>query len=340
MLQDDREWYNLFNELSDFYFPRTLRETFVSVLLYETPSDPAALWNEFRDTFSEDFMRTRNHREAQARCQVIRRVIDEDYYECLFYIKTMLEDITNGIKSLETFNLPPIPAGYWPYQSRDDVVMEDTFDLAAAMSQLERDVASLNEDQYRIFRDVIDSTERGQPHLYFVDGPAGSGKSFVFNTILLYLKVHGMTAIASASSGIAAIVLRDGRTNHNAYGVPFLCFEDSQCSIPSNSIQGRKIRDASLLLIDEVSMVNKNIIGAIDRLLKQLCNSTSYMGGKTVLFGGDWRQVLPVVQHGSRAEILQELLILPCGMKSRSISSPLTSVYAELMVTQSLLIVS
>ena len=54
-------------------------------------------------------------------------------------------------------------------------------------------------------------------------------------------------------------------------------------------------------------MSHKLAIKAVDRLLKDLMKAKNPalehtpFGGKVVVFGGDYRQCLPIVPHGSRA---------------------------------------
>jgi len=49
-------------------------------------------------------------------------------------------------------------------------------------------------------------------------------------------------------------------------------------------------------------MSNKGAIEALDRTLKDLRNSDKVMGGVTVVLSGDFRQTLPVIQRGTRAD--------------------------------------
>ena len=52
-------------------------------------------------------------------------------------------------------------------------------------------------------------------------------------------------------------------------------------------------------------MTSKFAFEAIDRLLQDICNVKEIFGGKTVLVSGDFRQILPVVRHGSRIEVIE-----------------------------------
>jgi hypothetical protein len=45
-------------------------------------------------------------------------------------------------------------------------------------------------------------------------------------------------------------------------------------------------------------MQHKHAIEAVDRTLQDLLENNSPFGGKIVLFGGDFRQTLPVIPHG------------------------------------------
>lgn len=51
-------------------------------------------------------------------------------------------------------------------------------------------------------------------------------------------------------------------------------------------------------------MVNRQAIKALDRTLQDVTGYNELFGGKIVVFGGDFRQVLPVVRRGTRAEIV------------------------------------
>ncbi|CAA0821401.1 PIF1 helicase [Striga hermonthica] len=55
-------------------------------------------------------------------------------------------------------------------------------------------------------------------------------------------------------------------------------------------------------------MAKRDTIEALDLALQDLCGSVEIFGGKVIVFGGDFRQVLPVVRRGSRKEIVDACL--------------------------------
>jgi ATP-dependent DNA helicase PIF1 len=67
---------------------------------------------------------------------------------------------------------------------------------------------------------------------------------------------------------------------------------------------------ASLIIWDEAPMIHKFAIEAFQRTLQDIMtdvdpkNGNLLFGGKTIVFGGDFRQILPVVPKGTRADIV------------------------------------
>ena len=68
------------------------------------------------------------------------------------------------------------------------------------------------------------------------------------------------------------------------------------------------IQQTDVIIWDEAPMTNKFCMEALDRTLKDLMNSNAIFGGKVIVFGGDFRQILPVVQRGSRGETVEASL--------------------------------
>jgi hypothetical protein len=75
------------------------------------------------------------------------------------------------------------------------------------------------------------------------------------------------------------------------------------------------LEETSLILWDEAPMTSRYCFEALDRTLRDVLSSNDAaksslpFGGKTVILGGDFRQVLPVIEGGSRNEIIDASLI-------------------------------
>ena len=55
-------------------------------------------------------------------------------------------------------------------------------------------------------------------------------------------------------------------------------------------------------------MTHRHAVECIDRSLRDLCSCDLPFGGKVIVFGGDFRQILPVIRHGTRSEVVSACL--------------------------------
>jgi hypothetical protein len=159
--------------------------------------------------------------------------------------------------------------------------------------QAEINVGRLNDGQRGGFDRIKDSVV-GNIHqkLFFVDEPGGTDKSFVFNTLIGHLEALDKRLIVVASSGIAALILHKGRTAHSEFKIPILIYSHSTCAITLRSALAEKIRLAHLIIWDEAPMQHRHVFEAVDRTLRDIMRVEAPFGGKVVVFGGDFRQVL------------------------------------------------
>lgn len=56
-------------------------------------------------------------------------------------------------------------------------------------------------------------------------------------------------------------------------------------------------------------MATKQVIESVDFLLRDICSRDELFGGKIVVFGGDFRQVLPVIPQATPEEATENSLI-------------------------------
>lgn len=56
-------------------------------------------------------------------------------------------------------------------------------------------------------------------------------------------------------------------------------------------------------------MAKKNNVEALDTMLKDICENDSLFGGKVIVFGGDFRQVLPVLPQKTQHEAVEASLV-------------------------------
>lgn len=171
--------------------------------------------------------------------------------------------------------------------------------------------ARMNPDQRHIYDTILHSMDNpgpDAPTCFFIDGPGGTGKTYLYHAILTKVRAESEIALATASSGIAATLLPGGRTAHSTFGIPLKPNETSTCHFSKQSNTAKLLKQAKLIIWDEAPMIHKYAFEAVDRSLRDLMSSvhSSYagkpFGGKVVVLGGDFRQVLPVVKKGTRED--------------------------------------
>ena len=193
-----------------------------------------------------------------------------------------------------------------PYEEALIIQTELDYNVGEQLEIVGRDVPSLNSDQRNVFGAVMAVINDPEPYskVFFVDGPGDTGKTFLYNTLLAQVRSLGEIALVVASSGIAALLLQGGRTVHSRLKITFNTNELSVCDISKQSALARLLKRAKLLVWDEACMSSIYVIECVDRSLRDICSCDLPFGGKVIVFGGDFRQILPVVKHGSRADVV------------------------------------
>ena len=108
--------------------------------------------------------------------------------------------------------------------------------------------------------------------------------------------------MATTSSGIAATLLTGGHTLHSTFKIPLdlHAMNIPICSIKKGTALCRIIQEGKAIVVDEAPKTNKLAFEALDRTLKDLTGKDRPMGGICMLLCGDFRQILPVIQGGTR----------------------------------------
>lgn len=185
-----------------------------------------------------------------------------------------------------------------------------SYDTVQLTKEVSDNVPKLNQEQLKVYNEIINSVTFNSGQLFFLDAPGGTGKTFSINLLLATIRSGRNIAIAVASSGIAATLLDGGKTAHSAFKLPLnLNFSETPlCNIPKQSNTAQVLREAKIIVWDECTMAHKKGIDALDRTLQDIRNCNRLMGGVTVLLAGDFRQTLPVISRGTRADEVKACL--------------------------------
>ncbi|WP_404430039.1 DEAD/DEAH box helicase [Microbacterium lacus] len=154
----------------------------------------------------------------------------------------------------------------------------------------------LSAEQEALFRLIEDTNEH-----VFVTGRAGTGKS----TLLQHLAWNTKKQIAvCAPTGVAALNV-EGQTIHSLFRLPIGLIGPSD---EKQSDATRKILNAiETLVIDEISMVNADLMDAIDRSLRLARGRRGEpFGGVQIVMFGDPYQLAPVPPRGDELRYVQD----------------------------------
>ncbi|CAF2193659.1 unnamed protein product, partial [Brassica napus] len=170
--------------------------------------------------------------------------------------------------------------------------------------------AQLTDEQRGVYNEIMESVNSSSGGVFFVYGFGGTGKTFLWNILSAAVRSRGDVVLNVASSGIAALLLPGGRTAHSRFSIPINPDQFSTCKIQPGSHQAELISKASLIIWDEAPMMSKHCFESLDRSLNDIMKTTDDrpFGGKVVVFGGDFRQILPVIPKGNRADIVMASL--------------------------------
>ncbi|OWZ14893.1 Helitron helicase [Phytophthora megakarya] len=245
-LENDLELEECLLEASYEPMPYPLRQTFGTILVYALPGSPLGFWERFISDLSEDVQRELG--------------MDADDREVGFKILRSLDNILRvNVKTLENYGLPTrvqrIPIG-------------TVRDHGSKSYKIES-------EQQDIFDQIISAVESpkvGQK-LCYLDGPGGTGKSFLFEQWLA--KDEQRTRCFGFHSSQMKTIDQKGEFNSTS---------------PINYL-GSSANDAPF--------------EAVDRTFRDIMdNDREPFGGKGIVFSGYHRQMLSVLKDATRAETL------------------------------------
>jgi hypothetical protein len=131
----------------------------------------------------------------------------------------------------------------------------------------------------------------------FLTGEAGSGKTFVLNEYINYLKSHAVTVAVTASTGIAATHL-GGQTIHSWSGLGVRDSLDDRDidDMMQKSYLYKRFDQTKVLILDEVSMLHHFRLDMLEWLCRQFKHNEKPFGGMQVILCGDFFQLPPVTR--------------------------------------------
>ena len=244
--RNDDKWYACMDEAKIKFMAPQLRTLLARIFAHNNPSNPLDLWLKYKDDLSEDY-----------RYKYPENI---DFAEKLTYTEFVKSLIQEG-KTLKDF--PDLPA----VESLD---INNEINTQRELEFAHDKFQSLNIDQKRIVNEILklvnipimeinddnqhninenNTVYQENSNVIFVDGPGGTGKTTVYETVNHFLRGHTKKVENMAFAGLAAMLLPLGRTLHNRFGLPVPLYSNSNSSINRNRKNGRNYQKQKFLLL-------------------------------------------------------------------------------------------
>ena len=267
-------------------------------MVFNGPTNPGMLFYKYLQPMSDDYIHSLN-------TATNRYTTDDDGV-----IRAVVGDINEHLKTYNRswVDFPELP----------DILLDESSSMyneymncdPTEVQNHAAKVRNLNDDQataFNIIQHSIDNmnledpqpSTKETPSLFFIDGPGGHGKTYLLNATLGFNHQEGNILLATASSGMSSLLLFQGRTGHYRFKLPLIIDEYSTCNISKESVLAQFLRKAKAIMWDEVTMMHRFNIEALNRTLQDICGNKLPFGGKIMIFVGDFRQVLPIIRYAS-----------------------------------------
>ncbi len=283
LLESTAEWNNCMEEACHYQMPTQLRELFAYLCCFIQLFDAKTLWEKFEHYLIMDYSNT---------------------YEKDLAKRYALQDLDHILRQHD-FSCQQLGLEYIPIERQD----EFSFEIEKEKEIADRQIPLLNEKQRTAFDRIIRAIDNPeQPsslgRCFFIDGPGGSGKTFLFTTLLSFIRSRNQLALPYATTGMAATLLKGGRTVHSGFKLELNLTSNSTSRLKLNSSEAVLLCAAKLIIIDEITMLHKDGLRCIHESLQEIMGNSLPFGGKVTVISGDFRQTLPVISKGTIPDIL------------------------------------
>ncbi|CAN1786117.1 ATP-dependent DNA helicase PIF1, partial [Linum perenne] len=119
------------------------------------------------------------------------------------------------------------------------------------------------------------------------EGHGGTGKTYLYNTIVSEIRSRGLIVLVVASSGIAATLLPDASTAHSRFKIPIEVHHTSTCMVKKGTELAEIIKATSLIVWDEAPMIHRLSFEAVDRTICDIMEQRTYFSLDTLVPEGN-----------------------------------------------------
>lgn len=152
-------------------------------------------------------------------------------------------------------------------------------------------------------KEALDVLKLG--HNVFLTGAAGSGKTYLLNQYISYLRSHSISVGITASTGIAATHM-GGTTIHSWSGMGIrAAMSDKEIQeLFKRPYLRNRFKNTKVLIIDEISMLHSFRLELVDMICRAFKRNDYPFGGMQVIMCGDFFQLPPVAKKDENGDFV------------------------------------
>ncbi|KAI3956795.1 hypothetical protein MKW92_017597 [Papaver armeniacum] len=282
-------------EASKFASGAEVRKLFVTLFFVFVTCEPEKLWEKNCEYLCDGI---EYHHTRLYQYQHVRITTEQIKNLALQEIEMLMKKNGRSLRELAFQRIP-----YPDMSSMDNIgnpliMQEMDYDKLKLQEEFDRLRKGLNREQGDIYENIINSVDKEEGGLFFVYGSGGTGKTYLWNTIISSLRARSKIVLAVASSGISSLLLPGGRTAHSRFKIPLKPNETSSCNVIMQDDLAMLLKKTDLIIWDEAPMVHRYAFEAVNKTMIDIMSTDDHV------LGGDFRQILPVVTKGSREQIV------------------------------------
>ena len=175
LLQNDEEWDQCLKEARQIQTGMQLRKLFATLLLFCEVTRPEVLWEKNISALSDDILfQVRNNTG-----NMTLELTDDIRNEALCHLQSILSKYGRFLNEFPNMPIPTISPNN--EQNTNRLIREERqYDIEELTRLTENGISHLNVDQRTAFEEIIAAVEAKTSVTFFVDGPGGTGKTFLY----------------------------------------------------------------------------------------------------------------------------------------------------------------
>ena len=246
LLQDDGEWRLCLKDAAEMQTGSQLRQLFSSMLLFCEVSSPESLWIEFQDQICDDL-----------HIRIPNPSPDCVYDYGLFLINHLLSD--SGY-SLLNFPHMPTPQVNWIAVTSNPLINDQlSYSATEELQLFQQHIENVHQvqEQSDAYDTIMASIDSRRGAVFFLNGPGGTGKTYLYRTLCHKLRSENKIVLCVASSGVASLLLPGSHMAHSTFRIPIHNLDvESLCNISKQDNRAGLLWAVDLIIWDEALMLS------------------------------------------------------------------------------------